>query len=80
MASNLIFITRIENKMISKINLCLLSTTVELPTLQKNANQQFNTDVITSTQESKTLGHIFMSTSTSILSYKQEISSFEPPI
>ena len=54
MANNLAcFITRLENELIWKINLCSIAWNCGATYIAKNANQQPNTDAIPSTQEGK---------------------------
>lgn len=75
MAHNLIHgRTRIENELIWKINLCSIGYNCGATYIAKSTDQQSNTDAIPSIQESKILNHILTSISTSVLSYKQEIS------
>lgn len=73
MANNPVYcITRIENELIWKINLCPTACNCGATYITKNANQQSNPDAIPSTQESKVMDHILTSIPTSVSSYTQE--------
>ena len=68
-------LTRFGNVLIWQINLYSIACTCEAIYIAINTKQQSN--AISSTQENKALDHILTSLSTSVLSYKQEISSHE---
>lgn len=78
MTNDLIYcLTKFGNVLIWQNNLYSIACTCEAIYTAINTKQQSNATTIPSTQENKTLDHILTSTSTSVLSYKQEISSHE---
>lgn len=78
MANSLIYcFTKIENVLIWQMDLDSIPCTSGATYIAKTTKRQSNTDTIPSTQESKLLDHTLPSTSTTVLSYKQEIPSLE---